>query len=228
MLGGLLGGEGAAEALAGAGQDGPCRDVADAHCGRQLEPSQVMELREQEGRALPLGNLRERPLERAGEAQLHREVLGGRGRAARLPGPRHEPDDLPATDLVERDAMGDLIQPGPRVLRLLERVVVAVGLDERVLGQVRGELGVTDPPEQVDVDLAVMLGEERLDEARGVILVPGLAHGAGHRSGSPAEPHEAAEDGWIAGHVRSGWTGRRQRDGGRALVGPLTMGFAPV
>ena len=60
--------------------------------------------------------------------------------------------------------MGDLVEPGARVLGLLQRVVVLVRLDEGVLGQVGGELRVAQHAHQVRVDLAVVLGEQRLDE----------------------------------------------------------------
>ena len=86
--------------------------------------------------------------------RVHHEVLGGRRGAPRLAGPRQEPDDLAPADLVERDAVGDLVQPRPRVLRLLEGVVVLVRLDERVLGHVGGDLRVAHHPQEVGVDLA--------------------------------------------------------------------------
>ena len=74
--------------------------------------------------------------------------------------------------------MGDLVQPRPGVGRILERVVGAVGLDEGVLGQVRRELGVAQHPDQVGVDLAVMLLEELLDEDVGADVRRGRArHG---------------------------------------------------
>ena len=72
--------------------------------------------------------------------------------------------------------MGDLVEPRPGVLALLEGVVGTVGLDEGVLGQVGGELGVAEHPEQVRVDLAVVLREERLDEGPGGVVVPRAAH----------------------------------------------------
>ena len=101
----------------------------------------------------------------ARQVRVHHEALGRRRGAVRLAGPREEPDDLAPADLVERDAVRDLVEPGAGVLGLLERLVVLVRLDERVLGQVRGQLGLTEHPQQVGVDLAVVLGEERLDEA---------------------------------------------------------------
>ena len=60
------------------------------------------------------------------------------------------------TEFVEGDAVGDLVQPGARVLILLERPVGAIGLDERVLGEVGGEVGVAaGQAEERAVDLAV-------------------------------------------------------------------------
>jgi len=146
--------------------------VAHAEGGGKLEAGHVMELGEEEGGPLPLRNPVESPRQVARQAELHREVLRGRGGAAMLAGPRHEPNDLPAPDLVERDAMGDLVEPGPRVLGLLERVVVAVGLDERILGEVGRELSVADHPQEIGVDLAVVTAEELLDEPAGGGLVP--------------------------------------------------------
>ena len=57
--------------------------------------------------------------------------------------------------------MGDLVQPG------LERAPGPVDPDERVLGQVGGELRIAEHPDQVRVDLAVVLLEELLDERVG-------------------------------------------------------------
>ena len=119
-IGFALGGERLAEALAGAGQERPRRDVADAEGGGQLETGQVVQLGEQQRRALPFGDPRQGPLHVAGQPRIHHEVLGRRRRAPRLTGPRQEPDDLAPADLVERDAVGDLVQPGSRVLGLLE------------------------------------------------------------------------------------------------------------
>ena len=130
-------------------------------------------------------------------ASMH-QVLGRRCRAVRLAGPREEADDLAPADLVERDAVGDLVQPRAGVLGLLERVVVLVRLDERVLGQVGGELGVAHHAQEVGVDLAVVLGEQRLDERRGLVVVPRAAH----RRRLAAERREAAE--WT----REGLRGR--------------------
>jgi hypothetical protein len=78
----------------------------------------------------------------------------------------------PESELVERDAVRDLVEPRTGVLGLLQRVVVAVRLDERVLGQVRRELRVADHAQQVRVDLAVVAAEQLLDERAGGRLVP--------------------------------------------------------
>ena len=80
---------------------------------------------------------------------------------------------LRAADLVERDAVGDLVQPRPRVLGLLERVVVLVRLDERVLGHVGGDLGVAHHAHEVRVDLVLVRREQRLHEAVGLVVIPG-------------------------------------------------------
>ena len=109
--------------------------------------------------------------------RVHHEVLGRRRRVARLADERHEPDDLVAAEVVERDPVGDLVQPRAGVLGLLERVVGAVGLHERVLGQVRGELGVPEHAQQVRVDLVLVLREQLLDEAVGLVAIPAGAHG---------------------------------------------------
>ena len=177
-VGGALRGEGLAQALASAGQERPGGDVTDAQGGGQLEAGQVVQLGEQEGRALPLRDLLQGPLHVAGQPGVHDQVLGGRRRPLRLARPRQEADDLAAADLVEGDAVGDLVQPRPRVLRLLQRLVVLVRLDERVLGHVGGDLGVAHHPQEVGVDLALVLGEQRLDEARGLVPVPRPAHRA--------------------------------------------------
>ena len=122
--------------------------------------------------------------ELAREARLHHEVLGGRRGVAGLADERDEPDDAPAAEIVERDAVGDLVQPGTRVLGLLERVVGAVGLHERVLREVRGEIGVAEHAQEVRVDLVLVLGEQLLDEGVRVVAVPAGAHGEAHGQGS--------------------------------------------
>ena len=132
-LGGTLGGEGLAQALAGPGQQGARRDVADPQGGRQLDPGQVVELGQEERRALSFRDPGEGALHVARQVGIHDQALGRRRGSVRLPGPREEPDDLPAADLVEGHPMRDLVQPGAGVLGLLERLVVLVGLDERVL-----------------------------------------------------------------------------------------------
>ena len=57
-----FGGERLAQALAGAGQERPGGDVADAERGGQLEAGQVVQLGEEQGRALALGDPRQGPL----------------------------------------------------------------------------------------------------------------------------------------------------------------------
>ena len=118
-------GERLAEAFARAGQEGARGHVADAERGGKLEAGQVVQLGEQEGGALALRDPRERPLHVARQVRVHDQALGRRRGAARFAGPREEPDDLAAADLVERHAVGDLVQPGAGVLGLLERLVVA-------------------------------------------------------------------------------------------------------
>src|SRR6185369_17783165 len=119
----LLGGERAAKALASASQDGARGDVADAHRGGELETREVVQLGEQEGGALALGDGCEGALEGPGKAEVHRDAFRGRGSATGLTGPRDHPNDLPAAQLVEGDAVGDLVEPRAGVLVLLERVV---------------------------------------------------------------------------------------------------------
>ena len=60
--------------------------------------------------------------------------------------------------------MGDLVQPGTCLGSVLEAVQVAIGFDERVLGEVGSEFGISNHPIDICVDLAVMGGEEILDE----------------------------------------------------------------
>ena len=160
----------------------------------ELEAGQVVELGEEEGRALALRDPRERALHVAREVGVHHEVLGGRRGAVRSRRSTGGSGRSSAADLVEGDAVGDLVQPGPGVLRLLERVVVPVGLDERVLGQVGGELRVAQHPEQVGVDLAVVLGEQRPRRTPAASsLVPGAAHGAARARARPARAIAAVE-----------------------------------
>ena len=126
--------------------------------------------------------------------------------------------------------MGDLIEPGAGVLRLLERVVALVCLDERVLGQVRGELGFAKHSEQIRVDLVVVLGEERFDERRGFVLIPLAAHrtspgvGIGRaREGVASVGDRSIEDQGCS--MREGRT--RTESGLRALDGRMTAGIGP-
>src|SRR5690349_25136653 len=93
--------------------------------------------------------------------------------------------------------MGDLVQPGASVLGLLERLVVLVGLDERVLREVGRELWLAEHAQQVGVDLAVVLREEGLDESPGLVVVPGLAHRAHHWRGPAAEGIAKIGEGWT-------------------------------
>ena len=120
--------------------------------------------------------------------------------------------------------MGDLVQPGSRVLRLLEGVVVLVGLDEGVLGEVRGELRLAQHPEEIGVDLAVMLGEQDLDEDARFLVIPHPAHGAVSRSEHGATEHVAkVDEGGIGYHRFSEREDSRNAvTGRRALVGPKT------
>jgi hypothetical protein len=149
-------------------------------------------------------------------------VLGRRSRTARFTGPRQEADDLAPADLVERDAMGDLVEPRTGVFGLLECVVVAVRLDERVLRQVRCKLRVSHHPEQVHVDLGMVLGEQRFDERRGLVLVPRLVHRTPHRGARRNGAAEDADDRWVAGHAGSEWPDGEDDGGCCALVGRLT------
>ena len=82
-------------------------------------------------------------------------------------------------DVVQGDAMRDLIEPGSRVLRFLQGVVTAVGLDERVLGQISREVAVTDHAQQVSEDLRVVEREQLLDSRSDRGVLHPVAHGAG-------------------------------------------------
>ena len=230
-LGRAFGGERLAEALAGAGQEGSRGHVADAEGRGQFDAGQVVEFGQQEGRPLSFRDPGERALHVARQVGVHDEVLGRRRGPARLAGPREEPDDLAPADLVERDPMGDLVEPGAGVLGLLERLVVLVGLDERVLGQVGGELRLAQHPQQVGVDLAVVLGEQRLDEDAGLVVIPHAAHRAGSRSGRGATAERSAKvcESGFGDHGYSERDGSRSAViGRRALVGPKTTGLPPV
>lgn len=76
VLGRPLLGERLSQALAGAGEEGPGGDVADAEDGRQLEARQIVELGEEERCPLALGDPLERPGEIARQPEVHRQVLG--------------------------------------------------------------------------------------------------------------------------------------------------------
>ena len=151
--------------------------MADTEGFGKLDAGQVVQFGQQEGGALALRDPGQGTLHVAREVGVHHQVLGRRRRPMRLARPREEPDDLAAADLVEGDAVGDLVEPGACVLGLLERVVVLVGLDEGVLGQVGGQFRLAQHPQQIGVDLAVVLGEQRLDEDPGFLVVPHPAHG---------------------------------------------------
>jgi len=112
------------------------------------------------------------------------------------------------------------------VLGLLEDVVVAVRLDERVLGEIGGQLGVAQHPDQVGVDLVVMRREELLDEACGGILLPGARH-ARSPTEPPAEADPAVE---RADHATSGSCGDgiEVSGGRRVLRGPETRWLTVV
>ncbi len=230
-LGGTFRGERLAQALACPGQERACGDVADAERGGQLDTGQVVQFGQQEGGALSLRDAGQRPLHVARQVGVHHQALGGRRRSARLAGPREEPDDLPPADLIERDPVGDLVQPGAGVLGLLEGLVVPVGLDERVLGQVGGELGLAEHPEEIGVDLAVMLGEQGLDEGPGLVVVPQLAHRAGPGPGQADEAQGSAnvcESGFGDHRYSERDAARSAVIGRRTLVGPMTVGLPPV
>ena len=205
--------------------------MTDTERGRELDAGQVMELGEQECRSLAFRDPGESALHVARKMDVHDEALRRRGRSTRLTRPRKEPDDLAPTDLVERDAVGDLVQPRARVLGLLERVVVLVRLDERVLGEVGGQLGLAEHAQQVGVDLVVMFRKERLDEGPRLLVVPRAAHRPDTRSGRGMASEGAA--GWgksgIGDHRFSVRKGPRSAvDGQRTLVGPETAGLLAV
>ena len=96
--------------------------------------------------------------------------------------------------------MRDLVEPRPRVLGLLEGVVVSIRLDERVLREVGGELGVAKHPDQVGVDLGVVRREQVFDETGSLIPLPGAAHGRDPTE-SPGPPDLIVE---RADHLASG------------------------
>ena len=75
-VGVALGGQCLTQGFAGAGQQRACGDVADAEGRGELEPGQVVQLREEEGRPLALGDARQRALQVAGQSGVHDEVLG--------------------------------------------------------------------------------------------------------------------------------------------------------
>ena len=215
QLGLALGGQRLAQALAGPGQQRAGGDVGHAERGGELEPGEVVELGEEQRGPLALGDPLERPLELARQAGLHHQVLGGRRRVARLADERDEADDPAAAEVVERDAVGDLVQPRAGVLGLLERVVRAVRLDERVLRQVRGEIRVAQHAQQVRVDLVLVLREQLLDEAVRLVAVPAGAHGEPHGQGASLFELEGIGDhgcsGWSIGWARRSGAWRSDR-----------------
>ena len=93
--------------------------------------------------------------------------------------------------------MGDLVQPRSGVLGLLERRVVLVCLDERVLRHIGGDFRVAHHPQQVRVDLALVLAEDGLDEDRRLVAIPDAAHGAS--SVSPEGVRTAVWDAQVDG-----------------------------
>ena len=193
-------------------------------------PGQVVELGEQEGGPLALGDPRQGALHVARQVGVHDQVLGGGRRPVRLAGPREEADDLAPADLVEGHAVGDLVEPGAGVLRLLERLVVLVGLDEGVLGQVRGELGLAEHAQEVGVDLAVVLGEQGLDEDPGFLVIPHAAHGAdpgSERGAARMVREDQRERGRRPQVLRAGWITKRGHWAARARR-PKDDGLPPV
>jgi hypothetical protein len=123
--------------------------------------------------------------------------------------------------------MRDLVEPRSGVLRLLQRVVVLVGLDERVLGQIRGEFRFAEHADEIGIDLVVMLGEERLDEYAGLLMIPCTTHDAHTRSegcGAAERAAKASECG-IGDHRFSGRDiAGNAANRGHALNGPKTTG----
>ena len=115
---------------------------------------------------------------------------------------------------IQRDPVRDLVQPGPRMRRILERFVGAVGLDERVLREVRSELRVAEHPGQVREDLGVMAREEFLDEVagRGPLAVLGHCEIPAEREVGENHVHPVtarssqARDRWAA-HPCDAWFG---------------------
>src|ERR1035437_120821 len=165
-------------------------DVRGSERRRELDPGQLVHLGEEQGRPLSLGDPPERPLELAGESRLHGDALRGWRGPARLARPGDEVDDLPAADLVERDPVGDLVEPGACLGGILQAGVPAIGPDEGVLGEVRGELRIAQHPDQVRVDLPVMAREEPFDEGArrdriGRQRIAGLLDGSEVRVGIP-------------------------------------------
>src|SRR5450759_363067 len=92
-------------------------------------------------------------------------MLGRRGGPMTLARPRQEADDTAAAHLVENDAVGDLVQPGSGFGTIRKGALGLVGLDESVLGEVGGNVGVAHHPVDVRIDLAVVEGKELLDES---------------------------------------------------------------
>ena len=136
----------------------------------------------------------------------------------RLAHQRDETHDPLAAEVVEGDPVGDLVQPRPRVLGLLERVVGLVGLDEGVLREVRGELGVAEHAHQVRVDLVLVPSEQLLDEAVCLVAVPRAAHGTPEGQ-CPSLLFELQR---VCGHVGSGWQDRLPPIRSAVLQAPVT------
>ena len=130
-----------AEALAGAVRSARAATWETPIAGRELEAGQAWSSARRSAVRCRSG-IRSSARWSFREPGVHHEVLGRRRRVAGLADEGHEAHDLVAAEVVEGDPVGDLVQPRAGVLGLLERVVGAVCLHERVLGQVRRELGV--------------------------------------------------------------------------------------
>ena len=159
-------------------EQGAGRNVTDAECGRELQAGQIVNLGHQESRSLTLRNACHGPLKGTGQLDIERNPLGRRRRAGRFSGEWDKSHDLSTTNVVERHAMGDLVEPCPRIFVLLKRVIRLVGLDEGVLSKIRGEFRISKHAHEVREDLALMSGEERLNKCSRRSAVPRFAHGS--------------------------------------------------
>ena len=145
--------------------------MGDAQGLGQFDARKLLQLGQEDRLALPGRDRGEGPLELTGEPPLEGRLLRRGGDPARLAGPGHEAHDAAAAQLVEGRAAGDLVQPGAGMRRVLEGVEGAVGLDECLLRQVGGRLGLAHHVGQVGVDLGMVQAEELLHEraSRGAI-----------------------------------------------------------